>query len=85
MGWSYRKSFGSGPFQINFSQSGISYSVGVKGARVNVGPQGTYVNLSSHGVGYRRKISGPDAVPPCAVPGNSALVPAPDEPVHSTS
>jgi hypothetical protein len=58
MGWSYRKSFGSGPFRVNFSKSGISYSVGVKGARVNVGPRGTYVNLSSHGISYRRKIHG---------------------------
>jgi len=58
MGWSYRKSFGSGPFRVNFSKSGISYSVGVKGARVNVGPRGTYVNLSSHGISYRRKIDG---------------------------
>jgi len=57
MGWSYRKSFGSGPFKINFSNSGISYSVGVKGARINVGPRGTYVNLSSHGITYRKKIS----------------------------
>lgn len=56
MGWSYRKSFGSGPFRINFSKSGISYSVGMKGARVNVDPRGTYVNLSSHGISYRRKI-----------------------------
>ena len=56
MGWSYRKSFGSGPFRVNFSKSGISYSLGVKGARVNVGPSGTYVNLSSHGISYRRKI-----------------------------
>jgi len=56
MGWSYRKSFGSGPFRVNFSKSGISYSVGVKGARVNIGPRGTYVNLSSHGISYRRKI-----------------------------
>lgn len=58
MSWSYRKSFGSGPFRVNFSKSGISYSVGVKGARVNVGPRGTYVNLSAHGISYRRKISG---------------------------
>jgi hypothetical protein len=58
MGWSYRKSFGSGPFRINFSKSGISYSVGVKGARVSVGSRGTYVNLSSHGISYRQKISG---------------------------
>jgi hypothetical protein len=57
MGWSYRKSFGSGPFRINFSKSGVSYSVGVKGARINVGPRGTYVNLSSHGISYRKKIN----------------------------
>lgn len=57
MGWSYRKSFGSGPFRINFSKSGISYSVGVKGARINVGPRGTYVNLNSHGISYRKKIN----------------------------
>jgi len=56
MGWSYRKSFGSGPFRVNFSKSGISYSVGVKGARVNVGPRGTFVHLSSHGISYRKKI-----------------------------
>jgi hypothetical protein len=58
MGWSYRKSFGSGPFRINLSKGGLSYSVGVKGARVNFGPRGTYVNLSSHGISYRQKISG---------------------------
>jgi hypothetical protein len=58
MGWSYRKSFGSGPFRINLSKGGISYSVGVKGARVNFGSRGTYVNLSSHGISYRQKISG---------------------------
>ena len=58
MGWSYRKSFGSGPFRINLSKGGISYSVGVKGARVNIGPRGTYVNLSSHGISYRQKIAG---------------------------
>ena len=56
MGWSYRKSFGSGPFRINFSNSGISYSLGVKGARINVGPRGTFVNLSAHGISYRKKI-----------------------------
>ncbi|MVN90523.1 DUF4236 domain-containing protein [Mucilaginibacter aquatilis] len=57
MSWSYRKSFGAGPFRINFSKSGISYSVGVQGARVNFGHKGTYVNLNSHGISYRRKIS----------------------------
>lgn len=59
MSWSYRKSFSAGPFRINFSKKGISYSVGVKGARINMGPGGTYVNLSTHGISYRQKISGP--------------------------
>lgn len=66
MGWSYRKSFGSGPFRINFSKTGVSYSVGVKGARVNFGPKGTYVNLSAHGISYRRKIS--DSAAPAHLP-----------------
>jgi hypothetical protein len=68
MGWSYRKSFGSGPFRVNFSKSGVSFSAGVKGARVNVGPRGTYVNLSSHGISYRRKISSPAIPQPHVTP-----------------
>lgn len=78
MGWSYRKSFGSGPFRINFSKSGISYSIGVKGARVNVGPRGTYVNLSSHGISYRQKVSGGAASPSPAVPQMSPTIYAGD-------
>jgi uncharacterized membrane-anchored protein YhcB (DUF1043 family) len=58
MGWYYRKSFGAGLFRINLSKRGASYSVGLKGARMNFGPRGTYVNLSSHGISYRRKIQG---------------------------
>src|ERR1700710_1793684 len=85
MGWSYRKSFGSGPFRVNFSKTGISYSVGVKGARMNVGPKGTYVNLSSHGISYRRKISGSDAAPSPAVPENRVLIPSVYESVHNIS
>ena len=34
MGFSYRKSAKIGPFRVTASKSGISYSVGVKGARV---------------------------------------------------
>ena len=58
MGFYFRKSFGSGPFRINFSKSGISYSAGIKGARVNFSNRGTYVNFGSHGIYYRKKISG---------------------------
>ena len=57
MGFYFRKSFGSGPFRINFSKSGISYSAGIKGARVNFSNRGTYVNFASHAIYYRKKIS----------------------------
>jgi hypothetical protein len=82
MGWSYRKSFGTGPFRVNFSKRGISYSVGVKGARMNFSPKGTYVNLSSHGISYRRKISGPASPASPLSPGGAAVVPAMYEPIH---
>jgi len=59
MSWSYKKSIGAGPLKLNFSKSGISYSFGVKGARVNTGPKGTFVSLSAHGITYRKKISVP--------------------------
>lgn len=57
MGWYYRKSVGFGPFRMNLSKSGISYSFGVKGARINTGPRGTYVNLGANGIYYRKKVS----------------------------
>ena len=34
MGFRYRKSVKMGPFRMTFSKSGVSYSVGVKGARI---------------------------------------------------
>jgi hypothetical protein len=83
MGWSYRKSFGSGPFKINVSNRGVSYSIGVKGARVNFGPKGTYVNLSSHGICYRQKISGASAPTAPASPSEGPQHLAVYEPVHN--
>lgn len=74
MGWSYRKSFSAGPFRINVSPSGISYSAGIKGARVHVSPKGTYVHLSAHGVSYRRKISGAGSSAPHYQPAEANLV-----------
>jgi len=56
MGLYFRKSVGIGPFKLNFSKSGISTSIGVKGARVSLGQRGTYVTMSSHGIIYRQKI-----------------------------
>jgi hypothetical protein len=56
MGFSYRRSFGSGAFRMNVSNRSVSYSVGVKGARINVGSKGTYVNLNAYGINYRRQL-----------------------------
>lgn len=51
--------------KLNISKSGISATVGVKGASVNIGGKGTYLNLSptvagitGTGVSYRQKITG---------------------------
>jgi hypothetical protein len=41
------------------SKSGISYSIGITGARINTGPKGTYVTFNSHGISYRKRISPP--------------------------
>ncbi|RAJ83155.1 SH3 domain-containing protein [Chitinophaga dinghuensis] len=71
MGWSYRKSISAGPFRMNFSKKGISYSVGVKGARINMGPRGTFVNLSANGISYRKRISPPVSHPPSPSPSPS--------------
>ncbi len=77
MSWSFRKSFKAGPFRINFSGSGISYSVGVKGVRIQSSRSGTYLNLSSHGLRYRSRISGAKRMPALPVDGRHPSVPYP--------
>lgn len=63
MAWSFRKSINAGPFRVNFSKSGIGYSIGVKGARISTGPRGTYVNFGLNGVYYRKKIANSPGIP----------------------
>ncbi|HEY8224241.1 MAG TPA: DUF4236 domain-containing protein [Pyrinomonadaceae bacterium] len=63
MGWYLRKSFGLGPFRLNLSKSGIGYSVGVRGARIGVGPRGNYVRLGRGGVYYQKYFSTPSSQP----------------------
>ncbi|SDK40171.1 SH3 domain-containing protein [Pedobacter sp. ok626] len=58
MGLLYRKSLKLGLLRINFSRGGISYSAGVRGARINTGPKGTYVTIGTNGIYYRQKIGG---------------------------
>jgi hypothetical protein len=40
MGWSFRRSKSFGLFKLNFSKSGIGYSFGVKGARIDINAKG---------------------------------------------
>jgi hypothetical protein len=54
MGFSYRKSVKMGPFRVTASKSGISYSAGVKGARVTKRANGrVQTTLSAPGTGMR--------------------------------
>jgi hypothetical protein len=54
MGWYFRKSVGFGPFRLNLSKSGIGASLGVRGARIGVGPRGHYVRLGRGGLYYQQ-------------------------------
>ena len=61
MGLRFRKSIKIMPgVRINLSKSGISTSVGPRGAKITFGPNGTYVNAGIPGTGLytREKISG---------------------------
>lgn len=76
MGFRFRKSFGRGPFRVTVSKSGISTSVGVRGARITKGPRGTHatVGLPGSGVSYTERIDAPatdqSRQPPVQVRGN---------------
>jgi uncharacterized protein DUF4236 len=54
VGFSYRKSFKAGPIRVTASKSGISYSAGVKGARVTKRADGrVQTTVSAPGTGMR--------------------------------
>jgi hypothetical protein len=54
VGLSYRKSFKAGPVRVTMSKSGISYSAGVKGARITKRADGrVQTTLSAPGTGLR--------------------------------
>lgn len=61
MGFRFRKSFKFGPFRITFSKSGISTSVGVKGARITKRADGktqTTVSIPGTGIYSTKTING---------------------------
>lgn len=61
MAWSFRKRIKAMPgLWLNFSKSGISTTIGAKGASINIGKRGVYGNIGVPGTGIykREKISG---------------------------
>ncbi|WP_316839827.1 DUF4236 domain-containing protein [Pedobacter gandavensis] len=66
MAWSFRKRIKIIPgVHLNLSKSGISTSIGVKGASMTFGKSGTYLNTSVPGLGIynRQKLSGTNTDP----------------------
>ena len=73
MGWRYRKSVKAGPFRLNFSKSGIGYSVGSKHYRVTKTAKGTVretvtlpgglSHVTEHKIGSDAKNSAPQRRP----------------------
>ncbi len=63
MGFYIRKGFNFGPIRLNLSRSGLGASIGVKGARIGMGPRGTYVHLGRGGLYYRQTIAPPGERP----------------------
>ena len=55
MGFRFRKSINFGPFRLNFSKSGVGYSVGGKGFRVTKkagGGHRTTASIPGTGISY---------------------------------
>lgn len=64
MGFYVRKCFSFGPLRLNLSRSGLGASVGVKGARIGVGPRGNYyVHAGRGGLYYRQNLTLPGSSP----------------------
>jgi hypothetical protein len=73
MGFSYRRSVKMGPFRVTASKSGVSYSVGVKGARVTKRASGkVQTTLSVPGTGLRYTTTSGTRKAPARRPAASA-------------
>ncbi len=63
-------------FTINLSKSGLSATVGIRGASVNIGKQGNYLNLGIPGTGlYSRSKLGHGGPPSSATDSSQVIVP----------
>lgn len=59
MGFRFRKSINIGPLRINFSKSGVSFSIGVKGFRITRSAKGNTsatVSIPGTGISYVEKL-----------------------------
>ena len=56
MGWSFRKSFGSGPLRFTVSKSGISASVGGRGIRMGANSRTSWISMGAGGIRYRHVV-----------------------------
>ena len=78
MGFRFRKSIKLFPgLRLNLSKSGVSASVGVKGATVNISDRGTRgtVGIPGSGISYSENLSSPDhaARPAPAAPASEGM------------
>jgi len=67
MAWSFRRRIKIIPgVHLNLSRSGVSTSIGVRGANVTIGKSGTYLNTGIPGTGIyqRHKLSGNNSIKP---------------------
>ncbi len=56
MGFYLRKSVNVGPFRVNFSNSGVGVSAGIKGLRVGTGPRGHHISVGAGALRYRASL-----------------------------
>jgi len=62
MGFRFAKSVKMGPFRVNFSKSGVGYSVGGRGFRTGVNAKGkSYSSVGLPGTGMSYRTSGKGA------------------------
>ncbi len=78
MGFYIRKGFNFGPLRLNLSRSGLGASIGIKGARLGVGPRGSYIHLGRGGFYYRQSLGSGAAQPRREVPSYAGSTPIPD-------
>ncbi len=58
----------------------MSFSFGIRGARISTGSKGTYIHLGAKGIHYRQRVAGPYGQPVSARPSPKRSTPEPSVP-----